>query len=96
MLSHSTPTRTQQKFHILGGEAIAQNDAEQVRLKAGDILVIEPGSEHRIANISTANRFYAITIMANDEGFAKLVSDGTTVPPELDDIAALIGARKPV
>lgn len=79
-------------FIVLKGEAVAHSDAEQVQLRAGDVLILQPGSEHRIINASATDRFYAITIMADDGGFARLVTDGVPVPLEPEDIATLITA----
>ena len=82
-------------FIVLKGEALAHSDDEEVRLTAGDILVLQPGSENRIINTSATDRFYAITIMADDGGFARLVTDGTPVPLEPADIATLVDTGAP-
>jgi hypothetical protein len=48
------------------------------------VLVLAPGSVHRIENTSATDRLYTVTIMANDPGalpggFAALVDEGTPV-----------------
>lgn len=76
-------------FLVLGGDARAHSDDHAVQLTAGDVLVLQPGSEHRIVNTSDTERLYTITIMAEDGGFADLVGRGTPVELSSDDIRAL-------
>ncbi|WP_280302336.1 cupin domain-containing protein [Nocardia neocaledoniensis] len=69
-------------FVILSGTGRAHSDEHTVDLKAGDALVLRPGSTHRIVNTSATERLYAVTIMADDSGalpggFAELVTNGT-------------------
>jgi mannose-6-phosphate isomerase-like protein (cupin superfamily) len=77
-------------FIVLAGTATAHSDDASVDLVAGDILTLQPGSEHRIINTSATENLYTVTVMADDGGFAKLVTDGTPVPLEERDIRALI------
>jgi mannose-6-phosphate isomerase-like protein (cupin superfamily) len=72
-------------FVILRGEGRAFSDEHTVDLRAGDVLILPPGSVHRIVNTSPAERLYAVTIMASDPGalpggFAALVDRGTAAP----------------
>jgi len=76
-------------FVVLGGAARAHSDDHTVDLGAGDVLVLQPGSEHRIVNTSGTERLYTITVMAEDGGFADLVGRGTAVELSRDDIRAL-------
>ena len=76
-------------FVVLGGTARAHSDDHAVDLVAGDVLVLQPGSEHRIVNTSGTERLYTITVMAEDGGFADLVGRGTAVALSRDDIRAL-------
>ncbi len=80
-------------FIVLKGEALAQSDAHQLTLGPGDVLTLQPGSKHRIVNISPTDRLYTITVMANDGGFAHLVTGGVPVALEMADIATLIAAN---
>jgi mannose-6-phosphate isomerase-like protein (cupin superfamily) len=77
-------------FIVLSGTAVAHSDDESVELSAGDVLTLQPGSEHRIINTSATENLYTITVMADDGGFAKLVTDGIAVPLEIADIRTLI------
>jgi mannose-6-phosphate isomerase-like protein (cupin superfamily) len=78
-------------FVVLAGQAQAHSDDETVELTAGDVLVLQPGSEHRIFNTSTTERLYTITVMANDGGFSDLVTGGTPVELTDEDRAVLVG-----
>jgi mannose-6-phosphate isomerase-like protein (cupin superfamily) len=83
-------------FVVLRGEGRAFSDEHTVDLRAGDVLILPPGSVHRIVNTSPAERLYAVTIMANDPGalpggFAALVDQGTDAPWDAADRSALAG-----
>jgi quercetin dioxygenase-like cupin family protein len=60
-----------------------------VDLTAGDVLILQPGSEHRILNTSDTDRLHTITVMAVDGGFADLVDHGTPAPLTRADIHTL-------
>lgn len=77
-------------FIVLSGTARAQSDDDEFALTAGDVLVLQPGSEHRIVNTSATDQLFTITVMANDGGFAKLVTDGTPTALTPAEISALI------
>jgi mannose-6-phosphate isomerase-like protein (cupin superfamily) len=77
-------------FIVLSGEARAHSDEHTVDLSAGDVLILQPGSEHRILNTSETATLYTLTVMANDGGFAKLVTDGTPVAMDAADRGALV------
>jgi mannose-6-phosphate isomerase-like protein (cupin superfamily) len=83
-------------FVVLRGSGRAYSDEHAVDLGAGDVLILPPGSVHRIVNTSPTERLYAVTIMASDAGalpggFAALVEQGTAVPWDPADRAALTG-----
>lgn len=77
-------------FIVLSGTAKAHSDEHSVDLTAGDVLVLQPGSEHRILNTSETDKLYTITVMASDGGFAKLVTDGIPTPMTPDEVSALV------
>jgi len=77
-------------FIVLAGSAVAHSDAATVALSAGDVLTLQPGSEHRIVNASATERLYTITVMADDGGFEKLVTSGTPVALSGDDLDVLV------
>ncbi|GAB3423926.1 cupin domain-containing protein [Flindersiella endophytica] len=77
-------------FIVLAGTARAHSDEHTVDLSAGDVLVLQPGSEHRIVNTSETGKLMTITVMADDGGFAKLVTDGTPTPLRSEEISALV------
>lgn len=83
-------------FVILRGTGRAHSDGHVADLRAGDVLVLPPGSVHRIENTSATERLYAVTIMANDPGalpggFAALVDKGTPAGWDNTDRAVLAG-----
>lgn len=77
-------------FIVLSGQAEAHSDEDTVNLGPGDILILQPGSEHRIFNTSETDKLYTITVMANDGGFSRLVTGGTETPLSAEEIAHLI------
>lgn len=82
-------------FIVLSGQAQAHSDDDVHELVAGDVLILQPGSEHRILNTSEDQRLYTITIMANDGGFARLVTDGTPAPLTAEDLGHLVASLAP-
>jgi hypothetical protein len=81
-------------FVVLSGQGLAHSDEHSVHIGPGDVLVLPPGSVHRIENTSATERFYAVTIMARDAGalpggFAHLVTAGTPVEWDGTDKAVL-------
>jgi mannose-6-phosphate isomerase-like protein (cupin superfamily) len=76
-------------FIVLAGTATAHSDSHTVDLAAGDVLILQPGSEHRIVNTSGIDRLYTITVMAKDGGFADLVGAGKTTALSPADIRTL-------
>ena len=86
--------RSVETFWFLAGEGVATSDGTDVPVRAGDFLVLPPGSVHRIRNTGEG-RLYAITTMSPDDGFAALVTRG--VPDALDeaDVAVARGLVPP-
>jgi mannose-6-phosphate isomerase-like protein (cupin superfamily) len=83
-------------FVVLSGHGAAHSDEHTVHIGPGDVLVLPPGSVHRIENTSATERLYTVTIMAEDGGampggFAGLVGSGTPVEWDATDRSALGG-----
>jgi mannose-6-phosphate isomerase-like protein (cupin superfamily) len=83
-------------FVVLSGEGRAFSDEHSVDLRPGDVLILPPGSVHRIVNTSPTERLYTVTIMANDPGalpggFAALVDRGTPLTWDATDRAVFEG-----
>ncbi|MFD7711057.1 cupin domain-containing protein [Streptomyces sp. NPDC059785] len=81
-------------FVVLSGHGLAHSDEHSVPLGPGDVLVLPPGSVHRIENTSATERMYTVTVMAEDTGampggFAALVTAGTTSAWDATDRAVL-------
>ncbi|MCK9897840.1 cupin domain-containing protein [Frankia sp. AgB32] len=93
--SHADSTEI---FVFLSGVGRAYSDEHVVDVGPGDVLILPPGSVHRIVNTSPSQRLYSVTIMAVDAGalpggFAALVSDGTSAGFDEVDLATLTRAR---
>jgi quercetin dioxygenase-like cupin family protein len=81
-------------FVVLSGRGIAHSDEHRVPLGPGDVLVLPPGSVHRIENTSPTERMYTVTIMSEDGGampggFAALVTAGSASAWDPADRSAL-------
>ena len=74
--------RAHEMFFVLKGEGVAHADGRAVPIRAGDSLLVPPGSTHVIENTGST-RLYTLTLMVPDEEFAALIRRGT--PVELDD-----------
>jgi mannose-6-phosphate isomerase-like protein (cupin superfamily) len=81
-------------FVVLAGTAEAHSDEHVLDLKPGDVLVLAPGSAHRIINTSETDRLYTLTVMADDGGFADLVERGTGIAMTVADAAAAIAGLR--
>ena len=88
--SHPRSTET---FVVLSGHGLAHSDGASHPLGPGDVLVLPPGSVHRIENLSDTERLYTITVMAPDDGFAALIERGPLAELEEQDLAVLKAAR---
>lgn len=83
--SHPRSTET---FWFLYGEGIATSDGTEIPVRAGQLLVLPPGSVHTIRNTGRG-RLYAITTMAPDDGFAALITAGPVATLDLADRSVL-------
>jgi mannose-6-phosphate isomerase-like protein (cupin superfamily) len=78
----NTHMRAHEMFFVLKGEGRAHADGVSLPIRAGDSLLLPPGSSHVIENTGAA-RLYTLTLMVPNEEFAELIRSGT--PVELDD-----------
>jgi ureidoacrylate peracid hydrolase len=83
--SHPNSVET---FYFLSGTGMAYSDDEQTEVRANDLIVLPPGTLHRIANTGP-DKLYAITTMTPDAGFSELVEHGPAETLDDDDVAAL-------
>jgi len=83
--SHESSVET---FLFLKGEGTAVSDGVETPVKAGQLLVLPAGSEHRIINTGES-RLYAITTMYPDHGFAEMILAGPRAAIDSDDLAVL-------
>jgi mannose-6-phosphate isomerase-like protein (cupin superfamily) len=75
-------------FWFLAGEGIAISDGQEVPVRAGQFLVLPPGTVHQIRNTGPG-RLYAITTMLPDHGFAELITNGPADRLDAADLAVL-------
>ncbi len=75
-------------FFILKGEGRALCDGTASLLKAGDAILLRPGTEHVLENVG-AGKLYALCVMVPNEDFAELIHKGTPVALDEEDRAVL-------
>jgi mannose-6-phosphate isomerase-like protein (cupin superfamily) len=75
-------------FWFLEGEGVAISDGVETEIRAGQFLVLPPGSLHQIRNTGTG-RLYAITTMTPDAGFADLITAGPPAALDAEDLVVL-------
>jgi mannose-6-phosphate isomerase-like protein (cupin superfamily) len=85
--SHPASVET---FFFLQGTGHAYCDDYDLPVEAGQLLVLPPQSRHRIENRGPG-RLYAITTMAPDAGFAKLIESGAPADLDPSDLAVARG-----
>jgi ureidoacrylate peracid hydrolase len=83
--SHPSSVET---FYFLSGKGTAYSDDEQTEVRANDLIVLRPGTLHRIENTGP-DKLYAITTMTPDAGFAELVEHGPAETLDEDDLVVL-------
>ncbi|ADP82965.1 cupin domain-containing protein [Pseudofrankia inefficax] len=87
--SHPASTET---FVVLAGHGVAHSDGHTQEIGPGDVLVLPPGSVHRIVNPSATDRLYTLTVLAPDDGFAALIERGPVAALDPEDLAILNAA----
>jgi mannose-6-phosphate isomerase-like protein (cupin superfamily) len=80
--------RSVEMFYFLRGEGVAECDGVERSVRAGDLVVLPPGSVHRIRNTGPG-RMYAITTMSPDDGFVALICRGVADRLDSHDIDAV-------
>jgi mannose-6-phosphate isomerase-like protein (cupin superfamily) len=75
-------------FFILKGEGLANCDGKQVKIQAGDSILVPPTGMHVIENTGEG-RLYALCIMVPNEDFAELIRSGSPVELDAEDLAVL-------
>lgn len=80
--------RSVEMFWFIAGEGVATSDGVEMPVRAGQLLVLPPGSVHHIRNTGPG-RMYALTTMSPDDGFAGLIKAGP--PTTLDDHDLAVG-----
>jgi mannose-6-phosphate isomerase-like protein (cupin superfamily) len=84
--------RSVETFYFLRGSGVAECDGVETPVKAGDLLVLPPGSVHRIRNTGPG-RLYAITTMSPDDGFVDLIRRGVVDCLDDDDLEVFAPLR---
>ncbi|EAW33463.1 cupin domain-containing protein [Lyngbya sp. PCC 8106] len=75
-------------FFILKGEGVVSCDGKQVKIKAGNSILVPPTGTHMIENTGST-RLYALCIMVPNEDFAELIRRGTPVELDEEDLKVL-------
>ncbi len=82
----------QEMFFILKGEGVATCNGAEVRVSAGDSLLLKPGAMHALENTGPG-RLYCLTLMVPDDRFTALIRSGVRAELDEEDLAVLGGAR---
>jgi len=85
--------RANEMFFVLKGEGMAECDGSTTAIKAGDALLVRPGTTHVVENIGPG-KLYCLTVMVPDEDFAALIRGGTPVALDAEDAAVLAGVGR--
>lgn len=80
-------------FFVLKGQGRAFSGKQFVELKAGDSLLLPPGTPHVLENTGPT-RLYCLTFMVPNESFAELIRAGEPVELDDEDRAVLSGGAK--
>lgn len=75
-------------FFILKGEGVVSCDGKQVKIQAGNSILVPPTGTHMIENTGST-RLYALCIMVPNEDFAELIRRGTPVELDEEDLKVL-------
>jgi quercetin dioxygenase-like cupin family protein len=75
-------------FYVLSGEGEAKTSNDTILFKAGDTLLLKPGTAHAVKNTGT-KRLYCLTTMVPNENFAESICAGVADSLDAEDYAAL-------
>jgi mannose-6-phosphate isomerase-like protein (cupin superfamily) len=78
----------QEFFYILAGQGRAVADDITVDLRAGDSLLLKPGTTHALENTGPG-RLYCLTMMVPDDKFTALIRNGVRAELDAEDMAVL-------
>jgi mannose-6-phosphate isomerase-like protein (cupin superfamily) len=88
----ATPPNThrmaQEAFFVMKGRGRARAGDAWRDIRAGDTLMLKPGTEHVVENTGPG-KLYCLTLMVPDEEFAALIRSGTPVELDAEDLAVL-------
>jgi quercetin dioxygenase-like cupin family protein len=75
-------------FFMLRGRIYFQVDGTTIEARTGDSVVVPEGGLHDFENPSP-DRFYLLTIVSSDHGFADSLRHGIPTPLDAEDLALL-------
>lgn len=77
-------------FYVLHGEGTAASDGDEMPIKKGDALLLNPGSVHIVKNTGTS-KLYTLTVMTPNQDFSELIRSGQRVSLDEEDLRVLQG-----
>ncbi|MDO5897663.1 cupin domain-containing protein [Agrobacterium sp. Azo12] len=77
-------------FYVLQGEGTAASDGDEMPIKKGDALLLNPGSVHIVKNTGTS-KLYTLTVMTPNQDFSELIRSGQRISLDEEDLRVLQG-----
>lgn len=77
-------------FYVLHGEGVASSDGDEMPIKKGDALLLNPGSVHIVKNTGTS-KLYTLTVMTPNQDFSELIRSGQRISLDEEDLRVLQG-----
>lgn len=77
-------------FYVLHGEGTAASDGDEMPIKKGDALLLNPGSIHIVKNTGTS-KLYTLTVMTPNQDFSELIRSGQRISLDEEDLRVLQG-----
>ncbi|MBD9387966.1 cupin domain-containing protein [Rhizobium sp. CG4] len=77
-------------FYVLHGEGTAASDGDEMPIKKGDALLLNPGSVHIVKNTGTS-KLYTLTVMTPNQDFSELIRSGQRISLDEEDLRVLQG-----
>lgn len=77
-------------FYVLHGEGTAASDGDEMPIKKGDALLLNPGSVHIVKNTG-ASKLYTLTVMTPNQDFSELIRSGQRISLDEEDLRVLQG-----